>query len=384
MSNSLEVAVIGGGPSGILAAEKLLGTRAFDAKVTLFEKGYQIGGIPSEYSRVQPNSPFKDLYEFLMELRAENVFSDYGDERSSEILEDARNNPSLGCINDSMNLICDDLLEQDDRFDIRYESEVKHILELGDGRYRVVYKEDHWEDGLDVDVVISATGAKPKKNPFYNICRNEIELADALNGDVSVFNGRKVIIAGASHSGAIAFVNAVNQGAKEIEVWHRGNNPFKPHTISDDIKYFQFTGINDPTLSRLNAARGNFRNYRLVEAGKVIEGREMIQRYKDWSIVSAVGFEPTCIDFIDTEGNRGKLSSILQEGNFGDFAPRLCYPGTRNPIPRIYGLGIAYPLTFTSESFLSNSVEENNAGVVGIYFTNTLTKKIVSDILKNV
>lgn len=387
----LEVAIIGAGPSGLLAADKLLGTVAFETNIHLFEKYRNIGGIPKDYRTVPPNSPFHDLYSFFMDLQTEQLFSPDAQKKAQKILKKAQQEPTLGCLADALQLFWDDLLSKESasRLDYQYGCEITKIIENHDGSYDVEILENIFDTSrITVDVVISAIGAQPKKNPYKNICSSEIDLNTALDKSKPVFKDKKIIIAGSSHSAAIAFINAVNQKAKEIEVWYQ-HESFREHRIDQDkIKHYQFTGINEPTLSALKSAMkkysGKYQCLPLTLPDNT-QNPQIFQKknyYHDWSIVSAVGFESSPLPFITKEGKEGLVTTIKQSQQFGDSPPNLCYPQTTTAIPRVYGLGLAYPLPFT-QGFLPNTQETPGAKIVGIYFTNELTKILVPDIMQN-
>ncbi len=383
----LEVAIIGAGPSGLLAADKLLGTATFESNIHLIEKSQSIGGIPSQYSTVSPNSPFHDLYSFLMDLRAEEIFSDQGNKTADKILQQAKTDPSLAHVASAFQLLWDDLLSKahNSRLDFQYGTTATKIIELSNGQYHVELLENIWDTStLTVDVIISAIGGELSQNPYNGLCESEIDLKTALDAHGSLFKEKKVVIVGASHSAAIAFINAVNQGAKQIEVWYQ-NNAFREHRINgNNIKEYQFSGINEPTLSRLKKAMAQFSGR--YQCKSVIDPQFNIQttkeKYQEWCIVPALGFKKPSLPFYALNGKVGQLENITQGEHFLDCAPNLCYPGTNNPIPRIYGLGLAYPLEYT-QNFLENTHEIPGAKIVGIYFTNELTKYLVPDILQN-
>ena len=377
----LKVAVIGSGISGILAAEKMLGSTAFNAHLDMFEKSRFFGGIPRNYQDVAPNSPYKDLYQFLKDLKAEGIFSEGGNLEALDILKSGQEAPSLGQIQRATELIYEDLLGPDDRFRLKYRCAVESVSETDSDGFKVDFKEDgNWDETRYYDVVISAVGAELRKFPHEDKFRKVVGLEDALDSRYNSFEGDKVVIAGASHSGAIALINAVNDGAAEIEVWYKGEK-FREHFVdSNNIKHYQFSGVNDPTLSKMKEAIARLNgNLNFVDVENM---EEVGTKYRDWSVVSAIGVERPPFEFRKLNGESGEPSKILQGDHFGAEAPNLLYPGTDEPIPRAYGLGLAYPLTFT-EGFLENSVEAPNAKVVGIYFTNQLASKIIPDILKN-
>jgi cation diffusion facilitator CzcD-associated flavoprotein CzcO len=378
----IETVVIGAGPSGILAADKLLGSSALDARVFLLERSYGVGGIPGHYGSVPPNSPFKDLYAFVYDMRAEGLFSDEADEELAELLAEAKENPRLEHIAEAFKIIHHNLLERDPNFRMFDNAIANRIREREDGRYDVDVSIDGYNERFTVDVVVSAVGANPNGNPFSNVCNNEIRIEDALSDNSRTFSGRKVIVVGASHSGAIAVINAINQGAEAVEIWYRGDRPFKEHQIDGETKYFQFTGLNDPTKTDLRRALDSAGRRVTFKPSSEVKTGIFGNKYRDWAIVPAVGFSRPSIIFQRANGTEGELTHVLGGEYFGQCAPNLCYPSTDEPIPRVYGLGLAYPLPFR-EGFLPNTVEREGAGIVGIYFTHELSKMLVPDILQN-
>ncbi len=381
----LDVVIIGAGPAGLLAADRFLGSSAFDARVTILEALRQSGGIPRLYPTVAPNSPFNDLYSFLMDLRAEGALSSSANQIASEILQKARNAPSLAEIANTFSLLNEDLLSQDGNFGIFYETTVKTIYQQDNGSFELEYNNPYGASNrYTADVVVCAQGGIPRKNPYSKIFGLEYTIGDALNSGSCLFRDKKVVILGASHSGAIALINAVQQGAQKVEVWYK-TDPFKEHHVtSEGVKYYQFSGINEPTLGRLKEAlqsageRVVFRSIDSLALGGVFPTRV----YKDWCVVPAIGFERSPIYFSARGSKKRELTAVLQGEKFGDCAPNLCYPGTKDAIPGLYGLGLAYPLIFTP-GFLPNTVESEKAAIVGIYFSYELSKLLVPDVLQN-
>ena len=378
----IKTAVIGAGPSGILAADKLLGSSALDAKVYMFEKSYDVGGIPVHYGSVPPNSPFKDLYAFVHDMRAEGLFSEGVDKELGELLAKARESPRLEQIAQTFKMIYHDLLEIDPNFKIWNNATASRIRERKDGKYDVNVRINGYNEIFTFDVVVSAVGAQPNGNPFSNVCDHEIPIQDALNEDSHMFSGRKVIVVGASHSGAIAVINALNQGAQAVEIWYRGDKPFEEHRTDGDTKYFQFTGLNNPTRTNLRKSLDDAGRRVTFKRSDEVKTGIFKKKYHDWCIVPAIGFSRPPITFKRADGTEGKLTNVLGGEYFGQCAPNLCYPETDEPIPRVYGLGLAYPLPFR-EGFLPNTFEREGAGIVGIYFTHELSKMLVPDILQN-
>ena len=371
-----DVLIIGAGSSGIMAADVLLaGIPGIEVKV--IEKGGDIGGLPNHCPNVRPNSPHSELLHFLVHAHEKGRIPEAYDDEYRRIVQEASLRPEFAHLGEAARLLYESVLSPNQRFSIEHGKSVRSIAEKGD-RYLIeaVAADNGRVSEYEARAVICAQGARPKDFPYPS--EGEIlDTLEAMNGSVD-FEGKRVVVAGAAHTSAVVTANALEGGAEFVRVLYR--NKVFPEFLTygnrdKTVKINRFGGIRETSLGRLKHLREKKKDqYDLVKA----TNQASAEVGSGWSAVSATGFQSNEITFIRMDESETIATSVNQAQRLYDSLPNLlCL--NREPLIGVYGLGMAYPLSWMS-GLLPDTVEREGKAIVGTNQTHTLALNISEDI----